>query len=82
MNAYGGSEYLFPHILWRWVVSFILQPLYPQVKSPRCPFDRRLGGPQSRSFVSESSQQFPFMENMEDDIKNMAIKGLCKERRL
>jgi hypothetical protein len=29
---------------WRWVVSFILRPLYP-----RYPLGRRLGGPQSRS---------------------------------
>jgi hypothetical protein len=34
---------------WRWVVSFTLQPLYSQGKSPWYPSDRRLGGPQSRS---------------------------------
>jgi len=31
------------------VVSFTNQPLYPPGKSPRYPWDRRLGGPQSRS---------------------------------
>jgi hypothetical protein len=30
------------------VVSFTLQPLYPQGKSPWYPLDRRLGGPQRR----------------------------------
>jgi hypothetical protein len=29
--------------------SLTLRPLYPQGKSPLCPSDRRLGGPQSRS---------------------------------
>jgi len=36
-------------IKWKWVVSFMHRPLYPRVKSPRCPLDRRLVGPQSRS---------------------------------
>jgi len=34
---------------WRWVVSFTPWPPYRRGKSPRYPFDRRLGGPQSRS---------------------------------
>jgi len=34
---------------WRWVVSFTPRPL-PQGKSPWYPLDRRLGGPQSRSW--------------------------------
>jgi hypothetical protein len=34
---------------WRWVVSSTTPPLYPRRKRPRCPLDRRLGGPQSRS---------------------------------
>jgi hypothetical protein len=34
---------------WKWVVSFTPRPLYPRRKNPRCPLDRRLGGPQSRS---------------------------------
>jgi hypothetical protein len=33
----------------RWVVSFTLQPLYPQGKSSWYPLDRMLGEPQSRS---------------------------------
>jgi hypothetical protein len=32
-----------------WVVSFTIQPLYTQAKSPRYPLDRRLGGLQSQS---------------------------------
>jgi hypothetical protein len=34
---------------WRWVVSFMSQPLYPQGKSPWYSLDRRLGGSQTRS---------------------------------
>jgi hypothetical protein len=37
-------------IRWRWVVSFMRRPLYPQGKSPCYPLDRRLGGHQSRSW--------------------------------
>jgi hypothetical protein len=32
---------------WSWVVNFTPWPLYPQGKSPWCPMDRRLGGPQT-----------------------------------
>jgi hypothetical protein len=32
---------------WTWVVSFTFHPLYPRVKSPRCPSYRGLGGAQS-----------------------------------
>jgi hypothetical protein len=31
------------------VVSFTPRPLYPRGKSPLCPLDRRLSGPESRS---------------------------------
>jgi hypothetical protein len=53
-KVYGGSGSIAPCILdlgtrWRWDVSFTPRPLYPQGKSPWYPFDRRLGGPQSRS---------------------------------
>jgi hypothetical protein len=34
---------------WRWVVSFRPRQLYSRGKSRRCPLDRKLGGPQSRS---------------------------------
>jgi hypothetical protein len=49
-----GSGGIAPRILdlgtkWRWLVSFTLRPLYPQGKSPWYPWDRRLGGLQSRS---------------------------------
>jgi hypothetical protein len=49
MKAYWGSEGIAPHILdlgtrWRWVVSFMPWPLYPQY-----PLDRRLGGLQNHS---------------------------------
>jgi hypothetical protein len=50
----SGSGCIDPHLLdlgtsWRRVVSLTPRPLYPQGKSTRCPLDRRLGGPQSRS---------------------------------
>jgi hypothetical protein len=46
---------------WRWVVSFTFRPLYPRGKSPWYPFDRKLGGLQSRSErgVEEKNSQPP-----------------------
>jgi hypothetical protein len=63
MNAYWGA----PRILdlgarWRWVVNFSPRPLYPQVKSPWYPLDRRLGEPQSlsgRGGEEKNSQPLP-----------------------
>jgi hypothetical protein len=50
MKAYWGSGGIMPNIdlgtRWRWMVSFMPRPLYPQGKNL---LDRRLGGPQSRS---------------------------------
>jgi hypothetical protein len=70
MKAYWESEGTAPRILdlatrWRWVVSFVPQPLYPQGKSPWYPLDRRLGGPQSRSGRGgdeKNSQTLPGLE--------------------
>jgi hypothetical protein len=36
-------------IRWRWVVTFTPRRLYSWENGPRYPFDRRLGGPQSRA---------------------------------
>jgi hypothetical protein len=50
---------------WRWVVSFMTRPFYPQGKRPSCPFDRSLGGPQSRSGLGgeeKNSQLLPAFE--------------------
>jgi len=47
------------------VVSFTPWPLYPHVKSPWYPLDRRLGGPQSRSGrggEEKNSQPLPGLE--------------------
>jgi hypothetical protein len=72
MKAYGGSEGITPRILdlgtrWRRVVSVTARPLYLQGKSPwRYPFDRRLGGPQSRSERGDeekNSQPLPGLEH-------------------
>jgi hypothetical protein len=54
MRAYWGNRGIPPCILdfstrWRWLVSFMPEPLHPQGKSPWYPLDRRLGGPQSQS---------------------------------
>jgi hypothetical protein len=65
-----GSAGVAPRILdlgtrWRWVVSFTPRPLYPQGKCPFYPLDRRLGGPQSRSWhgsEEENSQPPPEIE--------------------
>jgi hypothetical protein len=48
MKRYRGSGSIASHILklgtrWWGVVSFTLQPLYPQGKSPWYPLDSRLG---------------------------------------
>jgi hypothetical protein len=44
------------------VVSFTLQLLYPQGKSPRYPLDRRLGEPQSQSKCGEQKNSKPQSE--------------------
>jgi hypothetical protein len=49
MKTYGEwkhkSTILDVYIRFRWVVTFKFQPLYPGETSPRCPLDRKLGGP-------------------------------------
>jgi hypothetical protein len=70
MKAYYGSEGIAPRILdlgtwWRWMVSSMPRPLYPQGKSPWYPLDRRLGGPQSlsgRGGEEKNSQSLPESE--------------------
>jgi hypothetical protein len=70
MKAYWGSGGIAPRIpdlgtRWRRVVSFTPLPLYSKGKSPWCPFDRRLGGPQSRSGrvgEEKNSQLLPELE--------------------
>jgi hypothetical protein len=69
MKAYWGSGSIAFVILactrWRWVISFMPWPLYPQGKSPCFPLDRRLCGPQSRSGHSgeeKNSQALPGLE--------------------
>jgi hypothetical protein len=47
-----SSGCIFPRLLnpstrWRQMVTFVPRPLYPRGNSPRCPLDRKLGGPQS-----------------------------------
>jgi hypothetical protein len=44
-----NSTLLHFSIRWRWVVRFILLPLYALGKSPRYASDRRLGEPESCS---------------------------------
>jgi hypothetical protein len=53
MKAYWGTGDIAPRILilgtgWRWAVSFMVWPLYPQGKSASYPLYRRLGGHQNR----------------------------------
>jgi hypothetical protein len=50
---------------WKWVVSFTPRPLYPKGKNPWYPWDRTLGGPQSRSGRAgeeKNSQPLPGIE--------------------
>jgi hypothetical protein len=70
MKAYWKSGGIAPRILdlgtrWRWVVSFILRPLHPQVKRPWYPLDVGLGGHQSSSEhggEEKNSQPLPGLE--------------------
>jgi hypothetical protein len=70
MEEYWRSGGIAPCFLdlgtrWRWVVSFMPQPLYFQGKSPWYPLGRRLGGPQSRSGrggEEKNSQPLPGLE--------------------
>jgi hypothetical protein len=66
MKTCWESGGIVPHILdlgtrWRWVVSFMPWPLYPQGKSTWYPLDRRLGGPQSHfgHGAQEKNSQLP-----------------------
>jgi hypothetical protein len=54
MKAYWDSRGIAPRNLdlstrWKWVVSFTSWLLYPQIKRPLYPLERRLGGPESQS---------------------------------
>jgi len=55
MKAYGTVKVWLQVFLtiWRWMLSFILRPLYSRGRSPWYPLDRRLGGPQRRSVANE-----------------------------
>jgi len=62
-KTYGGGG-IVPCTLnlgtrWRWVVSFTAQPLYPQIKSPWYPLDRRLGKPQNQSKCGAKEKKIP-----------------------
>jgi hypothetical protein len=73
MKAYWGSGGIAPRIFdlgtrWRWVVSFTPWPLYPQGKSPWYPLDRRLGGPQRRSWHSSEEKNSQLLPGLEPPI--------------
>jgi len=42
------------------MISFTLRPFYPLGESSRYPFDRRLGGPQSRSGSGDDDKKSYF----------------------
>jgi len=70
MKAYWGSGSTSARILdfgtrWRWVVSFMARPLYPQGKSHWYPLDRRLSGPQSRSERGGEEKNFEPLPGLE-----------------
>jgi hypothetical protein len=44
-----SSSILYLVTRWRWVVSFTPWSFYPRWRSCRCPLDRKLDGPQSRT---------------------------------
>jgi len=53
VKTYWGSGGVAPHInlgtRWKWLVSFMSQPLYSQGKNSKYPLDRRLDWPQTLS---------------------------------
>jgi hypothetical protein len=70
MRTYWGSGGIAPCILdlgtrWRWEVSFTPWPLYPHGKNPQYPFDRRLGGPQSKSGQSGEEKNYQPLPGIE-----------------
>jgi hypothetical protein len=83
VKAYWGSVGIAPCILdlgprWRWVVSFTPPPrtLYLRGKSPLCPLDRRLSGPQSRSGCGggeKNSQPLPGLEPLDHPGRSPAL---------
>jgi hypothetical protein len=93
MKTYGGSVGTAPRILdlgtrLRWVLRFTPRPLYPRGKSSWYPLDRRLGGPQSRSWhggEEKNSQPLPAIEPRSSSIElqyGLQWKGVkCKATR-
>jgi hypothetical protein len=71
MKAYWRSGGIAPRnvdlgTIWRWVVSLMLRPLYPQGKIPWYLLDRRVGEPQSLSGhggEEKNSQPLPGLES-------------------
>jgi hypothetical protein len=60
MKTYLGSGDIASRILnlgtrWSYMVGFTRQQLYLRERTPRCPWDTRLGGPHSRSGLSGKS---------------------------
>jgi hypothetical protein len=53
---------------WRWVVSLMFRPLYPQGKSCWYPVDRRLGGPQGRSEGGGEKKNYQPLPGLEPPI--------------
>jgi hypothetical protein len=90
MKTYWGSGGTAPRILdlgtrWRWVVSFTTRPLYPQGKTPWYPFNRRLGGPRSRSGRGgeekntqprrESNRRTPIVQPLAQSLYRLSYHG-------
>jgi hypothetical protein len=57
---------------WRWVVSFMPQPLYPRGKSSQYPLDRRLSGPQSQTWRWENSWPYRHSDSNPSVIQPLA----------
>jgi hypothetical protein len=88
MKMSWGSGGIAPRIFelgsrWRWVVSLTPRPLYLQGKNPWYPFDRRLGGPQSRSgrggeekFPATAGNRTPIVHSVAQRYTDWAIMAL------
>jgi len=69
MKAYWWNGSIDPLILdlgprRRWVVSFTPQPLHPQGKNLRYPFDRRLGRPQNWSGRKDGKKTYQPLQRL------------------
>jgi hypothetical protein len=58
---------------WRWVVTFTPRPPYPRGKGPRCSLQRRLDGPENRSWCCLTEKSLSLDGNRTPAVQSIAI---------